>query len=84
VRKLGECACSFADTDGSTLARPGDDFLKIDAQSQSRSKQCVQGGTLNFLFDITEGLTRETGLLSKQVEGKTALLPFLFQEAGDF
>jgi len=65
------------------FAGTSDNFLRGHFQGGSQSKQGVQGGISQASLDKSHGLPVNTRLLSEQIQGNTAFLPFCFQQAGD-
>jgi hypothetical protein len=65
------------------FAGTSDNFLRCHFQGGSQSKQSVQGGISQASLDKSHGLPVNTRLLSEQIQGNAAFLPFCFQQAGD-
>jgi len=67
----------------SQFAGTSDNFLRFHFQCGGQSKQSVYRGISQALFDKSHSLPVHTRLLSKQIQGNAAFLPFCFQQTDD-
>lgn len=65
------------------FAGTSDNFLRFHFQCGGQSKQSVYRGISQALFDKSHSLPVHTRLLSKQIQGNAAFLPFCFQQTDD-
>ncbi len=65
------------------FAGTSDNFLRFHFQGGGQSKQGVHGGISQALLDKSHSLPGHTRLLSKQIQGDAAFLPFCFQQTDD-
>ena len=65
------------------FAGTSDNFFRLHFQGGSQSKQGIHGWISQALLNKSHGLPVDTRLLSEQIHGNTALLPFGFQQTDD-